>query len=118
MTSGTRSAFLLIVTVALYGGAMAQTQRREQAQIDALLRAVGSSGCQIERNGTLHSASEGEAHLRMKLERAGVRVQTAQQFIEHVASGSSASGKPYRMVCPGQPVADAKPWLEARLRAQ
>ena len=98
--------------------AMAQAQRQEQAQIDALLSAVADSGCQIERNGSLHGASEGAAHLRMKLERAGARVQTARQFIEHVASGSSQSGKPYRMVCPGQPTVDAKPWLQARLRAQ
>ena len=67
----------------------AQAPRREQAQIDALLRAVANSGCQIERNGSLHDAAEAEQHLRMKLERAGGRVQTAQQFIDHVASGSS-----------------------------
>ena len=106
------------LAVALGGTAAAQPQRPEQGQIDALLRAVATSGCQVERNGNLHSASDAEAHLRMKLERAGMRVQTAQQFIEHVASGSSVSGKPYRMVCPGQPVVDAKPWLQARLRAQ
>jgi hypothetical protein len=51
----------------------------------------------------------------MKLERAGGRVQTAQQFIEQVASASSTSGRPYRMVCPGRPIVDARPWLEARL---
>jgi hypothetical protein len=94
---------------------LAQTPRREQAQIDALLRTVAYSGCQIERNGSLHSPAEGEAHLRAKLERAGVRVQTAQQFIEHVASTSSVSGKPYRIVCPGEPAIDARAWLLARL---
>ena len=106
------------LALALGASATAQAARKDQTQIDALLRAVADSGCQIERNGGLHGASEGAAHLRMKLERAGARVQTAQQFIEHVASGSSQSGKPYRMVCPGQPTVDAKPWLQARLRAQ
>jgi Family of unknown function (DUF5329) len=103
------------VCLAVVLGASAAAQRPGQGQIDALLGAVATSGCQVERNGELHSANEAEAHLRLKLERAGARVQTAQQFIEHVASGSSVSGKPYRMVCPGQPVLDAQQWLRARL---
>jgi hypothetical protein len=44
-------------------------------------------------------------------------VQTAQQFIDHVASGSSASGKPYRMHCPGQAPVAARDWLQAHRRA-
>ena len=118
MNPGPTRCLVVGLAIVLLGPVQAQKQRQEQAQIDALLRAVAASSCQVERNGTLHSASDGEAHLRMKLERAGIRVQTAQQFIEHVASGSSVSGKPYRMVCPGQPVVDAGPWLQARLRTQ
>ena len=107
----------LIAACVLPGVLCAQTQRSEQAQIDALLRAVAESGCQVERNGSLHGAAEAEAHLRMKLERAGNRVQTAQQFIDHVASSSSASGKPYRMHCPGQAPIAAREWLQAHRRA-
>jgi hypothetical protein len=110
-----RCVAAIFAAAAVCAVATAQSPRREQPLIDALLRAVADSGCEIERNGSLHSAREAEAHLRMKLERAGGRVQTAQQFIEQVASASSTSGRPYRMVCPGQPIVDARPWLEARL---
>ncbi len=89
--------------------------RTEQARIDALLAAVETSGCQFERNGSQYSAVEGAKHLRTKLDGAGDRVQTAAQFIERIATGSSQSGKPYRVLCPGQPAMPSRAWLEARL---
>jgi len=90
--------------------------RAEQGRIDALLAAVGGSGCKFERNGTQYSAAEGASHLRMKLDFAGDRVQTAAQFIEHIATASSQSGKPYRVLCPGQPAQTSQQWLELRLQ--
>jgi hypothetical protein len=112
-----RAGVVAVAAQLISGMANAQMPRTEQAQIDVLLRAVADSGCQVERNGSLHGAAEAEAHLRMKLARAGSRVQTAQQFIDHVASGSSVSGKPYRMICPGQPPLEARDWLQQHRRA-
>jgi len=90
--------------------------RAEQGRIDALLAAVESSGCKFERNGTQYSAAEGASHLRMKLEVAGDRVQTAAQFIERIGTASSRSGKPYQVLCPGQPAQTSQQWLELRLK--
>jgi hypothetical protein len=101
----------LLVAIA----APAFAARSEQARIDALLAAIESSGCRFERNGTVYSAGEGAAHLRSKLDYVGDRVQTAAQFIERIASGSSQSGQPYRVLCSGQPAQPARQWLEARL---
>jgi hypothetical protein len=54
----------------------------------------------------------------MKLERSGRPGMSADLFIDHVAGGSSVSGKPYRVVCPGQPAVDSRVWLRARLAEQ
>jgi hypothetical protein len=106
---------VLCALVALVLVAPAWAARTEQARIDALLAAIETSGCRFERNGSENAAADGAAHLRSKLDYAGDRVQTAAQFIERIASGSSLSGKPYRVLCPGQPVQLSRQWLEARL---
>lgn len=103
-------AFLLAVP----GFAWAQVSAG-QAHIDTLLAAIEASGCEFERNGTRYSAREGGAHLRLKLERAGSRVQTAREFIERIASGSSLSGRPYLVFCPGLPAQRSQDWLAQRL---
>jgi hypothetical protein len=85
------------------------------AAVARLLRAIETSGCRMERNGELHESKEAAEHLRMKLERSGRPGMSADQFIDRVASGSSISGRPYRVLCPGQPPVDSRAWLRARL---
>jgi hypothetical protein len=108
------AAMVAVAVMACIPSALAA--RAEQGRIDALLAAVESSGCKFERNGTQYSAAEGSSHLRMKLDSAGDRVQTAAQFIKYIGSGSSLSGKPYRVLCPGQPAQTSQQWLERRLQ--
>jgi hypothetical protein len=108
-------AFVVGLLWALPALVAAQAARSEQARIDALLKAIEDSGCRFERNGTQYDAAEGAAHLRMKLENAGGRVQTAAQFIERIATGSSQSGRPYRVLCPDQPAQTSRQWLDQRL---
>ncbi|HXB41163.1 MAG TPA: DUF5329 domain-containing protein [Bacteroidia bacterium] len=47
------------------------------------------------RNGDEHTAEEAAEHLRSKRKKAGSKVKTAVEFIVHIASKSSISGKPY-----------------------
>jgi hypothetical protein len=103
----------IVLVLPLWAGAQATDV--EQARINALLKAIEDSDCQFERNGTQYSAAEGVSHLRMKLDFAGPRVQTASQFIERIATGSSQSGRPYRVLCPGLPAQTSRQWLEQRL---
>ncbi len=70
----------------------------EAEKIQALIASVEKlPGAVFIRNGTEHDAVKAAEHLRRKLGYAGKRVQTAEQFIQHLATGSSMTGKPYRI---------------------
>jgi len=107
------AAALLLVVVAEASGA-----ETIDPAVAALLRAVETSGCRMERNGELHEGKAAADHLRLKLERSGRPGMSADQFIDRVASGSTVSGKPYRVLCPGRPPVYSGPWLRARLAEQ
>jgi len=85
-------------------------------EIEALIKAVASqNGAVFIRNGSEHSASDAADHLRRKLRSAGSRVNTADQFIEHIASKSSTSGNPYALRLANGKTVDAGEWFRARL---
>ena len=70
----------------------------EAQKIQALIHSVETlQGAVFIRNGSEYDAAKAAAHLRRKLDYAGKRVQTADQFIEHLATGSSITGKPYKI---------------------
>src|SRR5882757_1730296 len=84
-----------------------------QKEIEYLLGFVGSSGCKLYRNGTWYDAGKGQEHLRSKYEYLARRnqVSTAEDFIGKAATGSSLSGKPYRVQCAnGAPIPSSQ-WL-------
>jgi hypothetical protein len=87
----------------------------ERDRIEALLDAVGSSEVVFIRNGKEYEGQEAAAHLRRKLDHADGRVRTAEQFIEHIASKSSMSGKPYQVRLPDGRTVDNAVWLKERL---
>jgi hypothetical protein len=89
------------------------TAKRE---IDYLIGKIEHSGCRFERNGEAYDATQAGEHMRMKLNRAGDRIQTAENFIDGIASKSYLSGKPYRLLCPDLPAEDANAWLTRALR--
>jgi hypothetical protein len=89
-----------------------------QAEIDALLERLETSGCEFNRNGTWYPAPEVKPHLQRKLRYLEDRglVQTTEQFIERAASGSSMSGQPYLVRCgTGAPVQSGS-WLRSQLQ--
>jgi hypothetical protein len=70
----------------------------EAAKIQALISSVEQlKGAVFIRNGVEYDGAKAAEHLRRKLGYAGKRVQTAEQFIDMLATGSSMSGKPYRI---------------------
>jgi hypothetical protein len=77
---------------------------------------VAESDCEFNRNGSRHSSETAAEHLELKYSRGKRYADSAEAFIERLASKSSWSGKPYQMICDGetQPASD---WLTMRLEA-
>ncbi len=88
----------------------------ERERIEQLLAAMEQEkGVEFERNGRRASARDAVRFLRAKWERYGEGVDSAEAFIDRIASRSSTTGRPYR-VCPtGSACVDAGPWLKGRL---
>jgi len=85
------------------------------AEIDYLLRSIGSSDCTFIRNGERYDSGTAEDHLRMKYRRGKRYATSAELFIERLASKSSMSGKLYTMECPDSETVPSGEWLTARL---
>lgn len=89
----------------------------EAQKIEALIQAVADlQGAVFIRNGTEHSPKEAADHLRLKWKNAGRRVKTAPEFIQHCASGSSLSGKPYEIRLQDGRTVPARDWLWTELK--
>ena len=85
------------------------------AEIDYLLRSVGSRGCTFIRNGARYNSRSAEAHLRMKYRRGERHAPTGEKFIERLASNSYISKKLYYIECEGEKMPSGD-WLTERLR--
>lgn len=90
----------------------------EKARIEFLIASVEKDrGLTFIRNGAEHGAQEAAAHLRLKWQRAGERVRTAEEFIRLCASGSSLSGEPYLIRFPDGRTVEAEAYFRERLKA-
>jgi hypothetical protein len=90
-----------------------------QAEIASLLSRLETSDCRFNRNGTWHSGMEAKAHLLTKLHYLENRttLTSTEQFIEHAASKSSVSGKPYLVKCGDTSAQPSALWLTTQLQA-
>ena len=104
-----------LLAAALVLGALAAAPS-ESAKIEALIQSVAQlSNARFIRNGTAYDAKAAADHLRTKLENAGSRVKTAEDFIRYVGSTSSVSGKPYEIRYDDGRVVTSEAFLRARL---
>jgi hypothetical protein len=89
-----------------------------QIEIDHLLSAVGSSGCEFYRNGTWYDATRAQAHLRRKLDFlvANDQIRTAEEFIEKVATKSALTNQPYEVQCGSGVAVSLNGWLRDELK--
>ena len=70
----------------------------EERRIEFLIHAIEVlPGAHFIRNGVSYDAHAAADHLRLKRQRAGNRVATAEDFIRYCAATSSTSGVPYRI---------------------
>jgi hypothetical protein len=105
-----------LVVAAVSAASLSPAARTE---IDALLSKLEASGCEFNRNGTLHTSTEAKSHLLQKLEYLERRNagQTAEQFIELAASSSSATGQPYLVKCGSGAPVQSGAWLLSQLHS-
>jgi hypothetical protein len=84
---------LIVLNHPIVRAAQADVEKRK---IEFLLSQIETlKGAKFWRNGSSYTAKQAADHLRMKSEKAGKSIKTAQDFIEKIASKSSMSGKAY-----------------------
>ena len=96
--SDTYLAVTLLLALAAEAPAADEPKKKptEAQKIEALIGVVaGLKDATFVRNGTEYSAKDAADHMRRKWKSGGDDIKTARQFIEHAASKSSVSGKPY-----------------------
>ncbi len=79
-----------------------QATTTSEIEIQHLLDFISQSDCVFIRNNSEYPAKEAREHLQTKYDYAKRWVDSAEQFIERIASKSSISGKPYEVRCRGQ----------------
>ena len=103
-------AVLLLMAASITCAADADTER----EVAHLIEFVAASGCAFNRNGSQHESADAAEHLQLKYRRGKRWVDTAEQFIDRLASSSSMSNKPYTINCAGTETTAAS-WLHAEL---
>ncbi len=112
-----RETALCLLGLAAVTGAQAAPTAAELAEIEHLMKAIGSSGCIFKRNEVWNNAAAAEAHLRSKfdlMKRFGL-VETTADFIEKTATRGYFSNQPYEIKCSGETVLPSRVWLLAEL---
>lgn len=70
----------------------------EEQKIEALISYLGGlKGAKFIRNGSEHNNSEAADHLRAKYKKHIAQINSAEVFIDRLASKSSASGEIYKI---------------------
>ncbi len=85
------------------------------AEIKRLIEFVSASGCDFERNGTVHDSEGAADHMRLKLSNGKRHVKSAEDFIDRLASESSWTGRDYYAICDGQRIR-SRDWLYGALK--
>lgn len=93
----------------------ADVPKAQQAEVEHLLAFIRESGCQMERNGKLHSPEEAQSHVTRKYNFYRNSITRTENFIEKVASRSVLSGRSYLMLCLGREPQPAAEWLKQEL---
>lgn len=87
----------------------------EKHKIEILTHLIGHPDLTFIRNGDEHDSAKAKEHVLKKLDYAGSRVKTAQQFIDKICSQSYFSGKPYYIKFPNGKKVASRSWLYRKL---
>ncbi len=110
------SALVLFLSVFVTTQGLALSPE-ETMRTESLLAALGKQqNLTFTRNGTAQSAVDAESHLRLKLRKTEKRLNTAEQFIDNVASKSSVTGEEYQVKDAQGNVTSANEYLHELLK--
>ena len=112
-----RRRFCLVLVALALAPSLAFAAPSPEQEIEAVIvRVEHARGVVFIRNGREYGAGEAATHLRRKLKAARGRIRTPEQFIEHIGTRSSVTGKPYRVRLPDGRTLDSAAWLRQLLR--
>ena len=103
------------ILVLFFCGGVTAGNSDADTEISYLIQAVGDSGCTFLRNGTEHSPQDAANHMRLKYKNGKRWVNSAEQFIERLATKSSWTGKPYYLLCEGAEPQLSNAWMRHQL---
>jgi hypothetical protein len=108
----------LVVAAALAAPpyAAATPDAKASREIEHLLAFVAASECRFVRSGSEFDGKAAREHLKRKLDYARSMLSTADQFVDHVATGSSLTGEAYKVRC-GARELTSQAWLRGELDA-
>ncbi|MDQ2824500.1 MAG: DUF5329 domain-containing protein [Verrucomicrobiota bacterium] len=107
----------LLVMLLLLPALLFARDAREQQRIDYIIQSLGSlKGAVFIRNSKDFDAQAARDHLQKKLDYAGGRVKTAEQFIKYCATESSMSHQPYKIRFADGNVTDTASYFSAKLK--
>ncbi len=112
--TGPKAIVVALSCALLFGAASSGADEPGDAEIQYLLTYVADSGCVFHRNGDDHDAADAADHLRLKYSRGRRYADTAENFIDRLASESSWSGETYRVTC-GDTTEPSGDWLHRAL---
>jgi hypothetical protein len=106
--------FILII---LFAGTLAAQDNLEKKKIDFLITSVENlKDAKFIRNDEEYDARKAADHLRLKLNKAGERVKTADDFIKLCASKSYMTGKPYMIKYSNGKTVESGKFLREKLK--
>ncbi len=88
----------------------------EKQKIDLLLNKLETSDVKFIRSGTEYTGKEAKQHMQRKLDYAGSKIKTAEQFIDYLATKSSMTGELYYVVQKDGTKVESAVWLRQILK--
>ena len=108
---------IIFVFVALFNFVAIAQDNIENKKIEFLISSVQNlKGAKFIRNGSQHDCVEAAKHLRLKLEKAGNHVRTADDFIRLCASKSYITGNSYLIKFSDGKTVSSEKYLRDRLK--
>jgi hypothetical protein len=106
-----------LTLLALIPGMVNAQGNIELQKIEFLISSIEHlDGVKFVRNGSEYNGKEAADHLRMKLQKAGAKVRTADDFISLCASSSYFSGNPYMIKFPDGNTKKSEDYFREKLK--